>query len=291
MKPNQDFLNKPLEFWGYVRLISEKMGYSVRNKNLLKKPTAAEVILKLNDLNINIDNHTLDEVLEYIHYRADILNNEVQYYFMNLDEAQTLFNQLHKIYKQNNFTSKLPMIKQSGEKRIYALLTCIVNILTEAHLRSYAHKNGLIYGFDVKFDDDPSALTYVTDNNNYVQGTLSRRYDGAIPSINNPVCIWEIKEYYNTTSFGSRVAGGVYETQLDGFEINELSNILHRDIKHFYIIDAFYTWWVKGRSYLCRIIDSLHMGLVDEVIFGKEIFNRWTDTLDEILEIEEHLVK
>ena len=30
----------------------------------------------------------------------------------------------------------------------------------------------------------------------------------------------------------------------------------------------YYTWWQCGRSYLCRIIDMLHMGYVDEVLFG-----------------------
>jgi hypothetical protein len=31
---------------------------------------------------------------------------------------------------------------------------------------------------------------------------------------------------------------------------------------------------VKGRSYLCRIIDMLQMGYVDEVLFGREVAAR-----------------
>lgn len=31
---------------------------------------------------------------------------------------------------------------------------------------------------------------------------------------------------------------------------------------------------LKGRSYLCRIIDMMHMGYVDEVLFGKEVVER-----------------
>ena len=45
--------------------------------------------------------------------------------------------------------------------------------------------------------------------------TLARRIDGAFPSAVNPVAVREIKEYYHTTAFGSRVADGVYETQID----------------------------------------------------------------------------
>jgi hypothetical protein len=43
------------------------------------------------------------------------------------------------------------------------------------------------------------------------------------PGTVNPIAIWEIKEYYYTTTFGSRVADGVYETLLDGMELGFLS--------------------------------------------------------------------
>ena len=29
-----------------------------------------------------------------------------------------------------------------------------------------------------------------------------------------------------------------------------------------------------GRSYLCRMVDMLHMGYVDEILFGREVVNR-----------------
>jgi hypothetical protein len=40
------------------------------------------------------------------------------------------------------------------------------------------------------------------------------------------------------------------------------------------MIDDYNTWWNMGRSYLCRICDMLHMGLITEVLFGKEVINR-----------------
>lgn len=43
---------------------------------------------------------------------------------------------------------------------------------------------------------------------------------------------------------------------------------------HYLFVDAKYTWWECGKSYLCRLIDMMHMGYVDEVIFGKEIETR-----------------
>jgi len=90
----------------------------------------------------------------------------------------------------------------------------------------------------------------------------------------NPVSIWEIKEYYFTTTFGSRVADGVYESLLDGMELYEIKSSLGKEINHYLFVDAYYTWWIQGKSYLCRMIDMLHMGIISEVIFGKEVMTR-----------------
>lgn len=283
MKPNNLFLNRSSQFWGYVRIISEKIGYSERGENTVKNIQKEETLKKLKKLDIVIENDILEDVLEYLNYRADTLNNDVQHNLMNVDEAKLLFQQLQKIHKAEEFVCKLPFNKQSGEKKDNAYFTCIINICTELFLRTYAMEKGLIYGKDIKFNDDPSVLAYLKDVNKKVQGALSRRFDGAYPSIVNPKAIWEIKEYYYTTSFGSRISDGVFETQLDGHEINELAHLAEGDIKHIYFVDAYYTWWVKGKSYLCRIIDMLHMGLVDEVIFGKEVIQRWPEVLRTIV--------
>ena len=120
---------------------------------------------------------------------------------------------------------------------------------------------------------DPRALTIVTGNRVPLR-TFARRMDGAFPSVVNPIAVWEIKEYYYTTTFGSRVADGVYETLLDGMEIEELATAEGIDVLHYLMIDAHYTWWECGKSYLCRIVDMLHMGYVDEVLVGREIFSR-----------------
>ncbi len=84
-----------------------------------------------------------------------------------------------------------------------------------------------------------------------------------------------IKLYYYTTTFGSRIADGVYESLLDGYEFNDLYNDIGSAPYHVLFIDAFYTWWDCGKSYLCRIIDMLNFGFVDEVIVGKEVLTRW----------------
>ena len=87
--------------------------------------------------------------------------------------------------------------------------------------------------------------------------------------------------YDYTTTFGSRVADGVYETQLDGWELSEAEENLNHKVQHYLIVDDRFTWWTKGRSYLCRLIDTMHMGLVDEVIFGKEVVTRIPELVNE----------
>jgi hypothetical protein len=120
---------------------------------------------------------------------------------------------------------------------------------------------------------DPRELTTFTGNGVPVR-TLARRVDGAFPSTKNPIAIWEIKEYYYTTTFGSRVADGVYETLLDGMELEDLREREGVDVDHLLIIDAWFTWWKCGKPYLCRIVDMLHMGYVSEVLFGREVLER-----------------
>jgi hypothetical protein len=122
-------------------------------------------------------------------------------------------------------------------------------------------------------DYNPQQLTTIT-RDRVPARTMARRVDGAFPSAINPIAIWEIKEYYYTTTFGSRVADGVYETLLDGLELEELRSHEGIHIEHHLMVDAHYTWWVKGRSYLCRMVDMLHMGYVDEVLFGSEVLER-----------------
>lgn len=155
----------------------------------------------------------------------------------------------------------LPMNKQKGEKKAPAFLTGIVNMLIESNAEG------------LPCDYDPRELTTVTKDGAPLR-TLARRVDGAFPSTVNPIAVWEIKEYYYTTTFGSRVADGVYESLLDGMELEELRDETGIDVKHYLVVDSKYTWWACGRSYLCRIIDMLHMGYVDEVLFGREVVER-----------------
>jgi hypothetical protein len=170
----------------------------------------------------------------------------------------TEVEQLHATLKPR---CPIPMNKQKGDKCTAAYLTGIINMLVEQAIG------------DCACDYDPRRLTTVTRDGIPVR-TLSRRVDGAFPSSTNPIAIWEVKEYYSTKTFGSRVADGVYETLLDGMELEELLEHEKIQVRHYLMVDDEFTWWQCGRSYLCRIIDMLHMGYVDEVLFGYEVIEQ-----------------
>lgn len=153
------------------------------------------------------------------------------------------------------------MNKQKGEKRAPAYFTGIINMLIEANARDS----------DCNFD---SLEFVVFTHEQFPVRILSRRVDGAFPNVLNPVAIWEIKEYYNTTTFGSRVADGIYESLLDGYELHEMRSSLKRKVNHYLMVDDSFTWWTLGKSYLCRICDMLHMGVITEALFGREVLDR-----------------
>lgn len=267
MKADPRFLSQPKEFWANVRTISQEIGYTERGKDSIKIPSLESIReefsrLGLSTVHIVDSEGTLTEfgqcLFDYFTFRATILNETVRHHFMKKDSAHIEFKRLKKQLKPK---CPLPMNKQKAEKKNYAFLTGIVNMLIEANVGS------------APCDYDPRSLTTITHNAMPLR-TLARRVDGAFPSVINPIAIWEIKEYYYTTTFGSRVADGVYETLLDGMELEELETATQRKIQHVLFIDDHFTWWECGRSYLCRMIDMLHMGYVDEIVFGREVLTR-----------------
>lgn len=294
MIPNATFLKQPKDFWANIRIISQLVGYTERvgrtakgivkvklaskkHFRSIKIPSLAEITAALEAADLRTD-HLLASpgqltplgatVLEYFEYRANALNHFVRPRLLDKDRARILFEKLRvKLCP----TCPLPMNKQTGPKRTHSYFTGIVNMLIEANLRG------------LPCDYDPRELTTVTKDGVPFR-TLARRVDGAFPRPVDPIAIWEIKEYYYTTTFGSRVADGVYESLLDGLELEELRGA-GVDVKHYLMIDDYFTWWDCGRSYLCRIIDMLHMGYVDEVLFGKEVVERLPKIVSEWVRI------
>jgi hypothetical protein len=69
-------------------------------------------------------------------------------------------------------------------------------------------------------------------------------------------------------------------------ELEELREHEGIDVRHYLMTDAHFTWWDCGRSYLCRFVDMLHMGFVDEVLFGREVIEEMPRIVAEWVELE-----
>ncbi len=271
-----EFTGLDRSFWAHVRLASEGLGYSERGRargqgKELRRYTVAEVSAFLEASSLT-SRHLRrrasrspcllgDLLCAYLNFRAEVLEQSVAANLMDRQEAAEEFERLRDRLQPS---CALPMNKQKREKRHYNYLGCIVNMLTEEALGGRS------------FDDEPRGLVVVTEKGKPLR-TFARWMDGAYPGRVDPYAVWEVKEYYGTTTFGSRVADGVYETMLDGEEFAELEHSTGRKVRHYLMVDDRFTWWDCGRSYLCRIVDMLHMGLVDEVLFGRKVLSRWPE--------------
>ncbi|HEX3998055.1 MAG TPA: hypothetical protein VHX65_05855 [Pirellulales bacterium] len=267
MIPDRRFVDLPKHFWANIRTISQHLGYTARGTGQIAIPTVEKMGDSMVELGLSAS-HLVGErgsptklgrlIHDYFKHRAAVLNLFVEPRLMDVERAKAMFEKLQKQYSTKRVP---PMNKQKGEKKAPAYFTNCINMLIEANAEG------------LPCDYDPRELTTVTFNNAPLR-TLARRVGGAFPAPVNPIAVWEIKEYYYTTTFGSRVADGVYESLLDGMELDELRHEEKIDVKHYLMVDSHSTWWKCGRSYLCRILDMLHMGYVDEVLFGSEIEER-----------------
>jgi hypothetical protein len=284
VKPNPKFQKLGKDFWANIRTISQATRYKMAKskevlppdviEKIINVPTGEEIRKAYSKLGLKFD-HILDDegnftdfgslIQSYYQYRADVLTDQVEPFLMDVAQAKAQFERLFLELKP---TSPLPMNKQKGEKKTYAYFTGIINMIIEANSSGFP------------CDYDPRQLTTITRLEKPLR-TLARRVDGAFTGVVNPIAIWEIKEYYYTTTFGSRVADGVYESLLDGMELEELFEAERIKVKHYLMIDSHFTWWNMGISYLCRIIDMLHMGYVDEVLFGHEVIARLPELVKE----------
>ncbi|SDS07366.1 hypothetical protein [Erythrobacter sp. HL-111] len=275
MRPIEKYLHKPHSFWASVRSLSQQVGYSKGDRIIV--PTLRQMVnafeaLELDSSKLEKDGKPTDlalELIEYFEARSKALVEIAEPNLMTAEQAKLLFDEKFAEFSPN---CPIPMNKQKGEKKAEAFLTALVNMMIEANADS----------FDCNYD--PRELTTITRDGAPLR-TLARRVDGAFPAAINPVAIWEIKEYYYTTTFGSRVADGVYETLLDGMELEELREHEDVDVRHYLMIDAHYTWWKCGKAYLCRIFDMLHMGYVDEVLFGREVVTELPRIVSEWVEL------
>lgn len=276
MKPIDAFRIQSRKFWAYVQFISEVVGYSERRRQgdsrpkRMKRYSVQDLVDAVNQRGINPQElfHSPCQltrlgqtVLNYLNTRAELLEEKVRPYLQDRNQAAQMFDFVCTQYPNHGITIQTNRQSKNNRRPLY--LQNSVNILAWANA-----------GKGIVCNPDPPQLLTISDERG-LHHVLSRRLDGALMVGQNPVAIWECKEYYGTTTFGSRVADAVWETMLIGRELREVESECGIRVAHYLFIDDYYTWWELGSSYLCRIVDMLHMGYIDEVIVGKEVLTRW----------------
>lgn len=278
MQAFSEFRDMSPEFWALVKFVSQELGYTNRITKSVRTFSEQEIKGVLDYFDLVADARMIRNVSDYSIARADVINTHIQRMLMDAQDVQEIFHDLMDVRYRYGLKCDIPMNKQSGDKKQPAYFTAIVNILAERTIREVAGVTDCI-----GFDDNPLSLSCIIDENRHIVGASSRRFDGAYPDVFNPKIVWEIKEYYYSKSFGSRVADGVYETQLDGFEFKDLYDRTQHHVHHVFFVDGYTNWWEKGKSYLCRIVDILNAGFVDEVIVGREVVSRWPEVLSDYI--------
>lgn len=245
MRPHETFANIP-SFSAIVRAITIDLGYSSDGRVVV--PDKADILKSLSRNDFGHGTELVTSLVEYFRIRAHDVETEMIAHMMSVEEAAYHFNELRARYNP-----KCPLPHNSQQDREPRYLTGIINILLETCLSECDFNPQRCVSFRRK---------------GLILGTLSRRVDGAYPSCINPIAFWEVKEFYANKTFGSRCASALYDTLLDGEELRALKSSGVKS-KHYLFLDAMPL--PAGISYLCRLYDALHTGMVDGIFCGRQV--------------------
>ncbi len=166
--------------------------------------------------------------------------------------------------------------KQSGDMSHELYISSLVGLIFLDKLLNNGKFNG--------FDYDPGKYNIFTKQDTTPLLSMTRRMDGAYPTSVNPNFVWEVKEYFDNKTYGSRVNDSIFETNLSGFECNLLKELKPgHELNHFIFLDGFYCFKKMGQALLLRYIDSFFQGLVDDIIVGTDVNNYWPDISNSII--------
>ncbi len=111
----------------------------------------------------------------------------------------------------------------------------------------------------------------------------ARNLDGAIPGLVDPFLVWEIKEYWGTTSGSSKMSDAVYECALVGRELRDFEKRTKLHVDQAVVLDG-KAQWTSRKSDLLRFYDLWHQGLIDLLVVGREVETEWQPFVKSVVE-------
>ena len=134
------------------------------------------------------------------------------------------------------------------------------------------------FGFNIDIDPQHRCVWF-KERDLYV---TARNLDGAIPCLVNPFVVWEIKEYWGKTKGGSKMSDAVYECLLVGRELREYEEKHGSRIYHIVFVDGKEQWEHRVSDFI-RFIDLYNQGIIDDLVVGRDVEQRWSKVLHQIL--------
>jgi hypothetical protein len=217
----------------------------------LKTESAA----KVGKINLKLEGDVAKSLLRYLDFRSSLWR--VADKLLRTEEEATsyckkAFNELPKITQTKNQDHH-----QSSKAMVLATTRLAESICTEV-------------GMAVESNPQRRCV-WVAEEQLHV---TARNLDGAIPGLVDPFLVWEIKEYWGTTSGGSKMSDAVYECALVGRELRDFEKRTKLHVDHAVLLDG-KAQWTSRKSDLLRFYDLYYQGLIDLLVVGQEIETKW----------------
>jgi hypothetical protein len=229
-----------IDFWQIIRYFYSLRGNEKRDfiKKLSDKENRLYKLISLNETSIKNINDYFDIRTDRIKTRFDLLRTE--------EEAKETCKTLGLTWEET---------KSKKNTNSYGMMVKTVSRISQ----SVCEK------FKETIDINPQTRCIWSKNGKL--HVTTRNLDGAIPSLNNPYVVWEIKEYWGKSKGGSKMSDAVYECEIVGKELREYERETNTKIYHVVFIDGKDQWNYR-KSDFARFIDLEARGLIDYLIIG-----------------------
>lgn len=249
--------------WDYVRFYSVVQRQSREAREFWEEKLRSNVmeIDKRHDFSIPVGHAEL--FFDYLNYREDDFEN-ARSLLRTEEEASAYCEEIGAKVK------KVKTKSQDHHQSSAAMVAAVSYIAGEHCLKR-----------SVGFDVAPNRrCVWLVDNQLHV---TARNLDGAIPSLDSPEVVWEIKEYWGKTSGGSKMSDAVYECALVGRELRDFEERSSAPrVQHVVFLDG-KNQWASRKSDLKRFIDLFHQGLIDYLFIGRDVETEWKTLLKSLL--------
>ncbi|MFA7682411.1 MAG: hypothetical protein WCX61_05280 [Candidatus Peribacteraceae bacterium] len=247
--------------WDLVRYYCSLRGEGNR-QTWLKQLKESERMSVIDGENFQIEKEYIDLLFQYLDFRQQ----EFERVFSLLRDEKEALQFCKKLGVSVSKTTTRNQEHHQSSKALIAAVTEIAKIV--------CHKKGLT------LDANPQARCVWCSNKGL--HVTARNLDGAVPSLANPIVIWEIKEYWGVTSGGSKMSDAVYEANLVGSELRAFEEHTGGTVMHVVFVDG-KQQWSSRKSDLFRFIDLMHQGLIDHLLVGREVETEWESILMKVL--------